>query len=116
MNYLLFSLLVLTLLVSTLQALACYKHHERCTYKPSCLIDANRKNCTSSEEKYCFKDDLILGMEIRGCAESALCNATPLIGIRYCCNTDYCNYAMNEIRISWFMIITMLMTIIVIIR
>ncbi|CAF4619294.1 unnamed protein product [Rotaria sp. Silwood1] len=116
MNYLLFSLLLLTLLVSTVQALACYEHYQQYLYKPSCLIDANRKNCSSPQEKYCFKDDMFFGMARRGCAEPASCNVTLPFGIRYCCNTDYCNHAMKGIHMSWFMMLTMLMTIMIIIR
>ncbi|CAF1423905.1 unnamed protein product, partial [Rotaria sordida] len=111
MNYLLFSLLILTIFISTLQALACYKHHDQCAYKPSCLVDANRKNCSSPEETYCYKDDIIFGMAIRGCAEPEFCNATIPIGTRHCCNTNYCNHAMKGIHITWIMTIIMPMTI-----
>ncbi|CAF2044143.1 unnamed protein product [Rotaria magnacalcarata] len=97
-------------------ALACYQHYEPCLHTPSCLIDENRHNCSNAGETYCFKDDVILSIAVRGCAELAYCNATIVLGRRYCCNTDYCNHAGREIQIAWLMIMAMLMAIVVIIR
>ncbi|UJR08927.1 hypothetical protein I4U23_013179 [Adineta vaga] len=104
MNNLIFSLLVLTIFVSTSHAISCYEHHHQCLYTPACTTEANKKNCTDIQHKYCFKEDNVFGMAIRGCAEASFCNATVFLGYRHCCNTNYCNHAMTKLHMSSLMI------------
>ncbi|CAF0868358.1 unnamed protein product [Rotaria sp. Silwood1] len=76
----------------------CYKH-SACTTKESCIIDANKYQCSNSET-FCVKNNIFFDVSERGCGDSFTCNASITIPGRYCCNTDYCNHAISSIQIN----------------
>ncbi|CAF0771855.1 unnamed protein product [Adineta ricciae] len=104
MSKLVCSLVVLTLFVAISHAISCYEHHHQCLYTPACTTEANKKNCTESKHQYCFKEENVFGLAIRGCAEASFCNTTVFLGYRHCCNTNYCNHATTKHYIGSLMI------------
>lgn len=114
-------------------AIACYQHYDICGQSSTCLVDANKKNCTGEDQNYCAvseicraftsdrfpsrkmigssvwpREDVVSRRRFRhsiissSClADAAYCNSTLLLGIRHCCETDYCNQAVIKHRTTW---------------
>ncbi|CAF1215886.1 unnamed protein product [Rotaria sordida] len=78
--------------------ISCYKHSV-CSNKESCIIDANKYQCSNSDT-FCVKNNIFFDVTERGCGDSFTCNVSITILGRYCCTTDYCNHAISSIQIN----------------